>query len=54
MNDNKQNKNLNQNQNQNQQNQQQQGNQQRPKDLESQGDQKGAQQIPSSQQDTRK
>ena len=36
---------------------QQQGNQQnqqKPKDLESQGDQKGAQQIPSSQSDTRK
>jgi len=31
--------------------QQQQGNQQRPKDLESQGEQKGAQQIPSSQRD---
>jgi len=30
--------------------QQQQGNQQRPEDLESQGEQKGAQQIPSSQQ----
>ena len=36
----------------NKQNQdQQQGNQQRPKDLEPQGDQKGAQQIPSSQRD---
>jgi hypothetical protein len=48
VNENKQNKNMNQNQ-------QQQNNQQRPKDLESQGEQKGAQQIPSSQRDvTRK
>jgi hypothetical protein len=31
--------------------QQQQGNQQRPQDLEPQGEQKGAQQIPSSQRD---
>jgi hypothetical protein len=44
VNENKQNKNMNQNQ-------QQQNNQQRPKDLESQGEQKGAQQIPSSQRD---
>ena len=48
MNDNRQNKNVDQNK-------QQQGNQQRPQDLESQGEQKGAQQVPSSQQnDTRK
>jgi hypothetical protein len=48
VNENKQNKNMNQNQ-------QQQNNQQRPKDLESQGEQKGAQQVPSSQHDvTRK
>ena len=38
----------------NQQQQQQNNQQQRPKDLESQGEQKGAQQIPSSQDDTRK
>ena len=42
MNENRQNKNLNQ----------QQNNQQQPKNLESQGEQKGAQQIPSSQKDT--
>ena len=38
----------------NNQQQQQNNQQQRPKDLESQGEQKGAQQIPSSQNDTRK
>jgi hypothetical protein len=38
----------------NNQQQQQNNQQQRPKDLESQGEQKGAQQIPSSQDDTRK
>ena len=42
MNDNKQNKNP---------SQQQQNDPQRPKDLESQGEQKGPQQIPSSQRD---
>ena len=38
----------------NQPNQQQHQNQQQPKNLEPQGDQKGAQQIPSSQNDVRK
>ena len=42
MNDNKQNQNP---------NQQQQNHQQRPKDLEPQGEQKGAQQVPSSQRE---
>ena len=41
---------MNENKQRNDLNKQQQRNQQRPQDLESQGEQKGAQQIPSSQQ----
>lgn len=44
---------MNDNKQRNDMNKQQQGNQQRPQDLESQGEQKGAQQIPSSQPQTR-